>query len=38
MGSAYANVGFDNIFERSNDGRLVETFVDGTKIVSYLEK
>lgn len=38
MGSAYANVGFDNIFERSNDGRVVETYVEGHKIVSYLEK
>lgn len=39
MGSSYANVGYDNIFERSNDGRLVETFVpDGTIIRSYREK
>lgn len=38
MGSAYANVGFDNIFERSNDGRLIETFVGDIKVVSYLEK
>jgi hypothetical protein len=26
-GSAYANVGFDNIFERSNDGRVVKTYL-----------
>ncbi|CAD8207264.1 unnamed protein product [Paramecium octaurelia] len=38
MGSAYANVGFDNIFERSNDGRVVETFYQGCKVISYIEK
>lgn len=32
------NIGFDNIFERSNDGRVVETFYQGCKIVSYVEK
>lgn len=32
-GSSYANVGFDDILERSNDGRLVETFLpDGTHV------
>lgn len=38
MGSAYANVGFENIFERSNDGRVVETYIEGNKIITYLEK
>jgi hypothetical protein len=38
-GSAYANVGFENIFERSNDGRVVETFLgDNARVVSYKEK
>ena len=39
MGSAYANVGFDNVFERSNDGRVVETWIgDGGRVVAYREK
>ncbi|CAD8197924.1 unnamed protein product [Paramecium octaurelia] len=31
-------VGFDNIIDRSHDGRIVETFYQGCKVVSYLEK
>lgn len=39
MGSAYANVGFDNIFERSNDGRVVETLLpEGARVIGYREK
>lgn len=39
MGSAYADVGFKDIFERSFDGRITETYLpDKTKIISYLEK
>lgn len=39
MGSAYANVGFDNLFERSNDGRVVETFLgEKARVVTYREK
>ncbi|EAR91082.3 hypothetical protein TTHERM_00430030 (macronuclear) [Tetrahymena thermophila SB210] len=39
LGSAYANVGFDNLFERSNNGIIIETYLpDGTKVVGYKEK
>lgn len=39
MGSSFAYVGFDNLFERSNDGRILETFLpDGTKVTGYKEK
>jgi hypothetical protein len=39
MGSSYANVGFDNLFERSNDGRIVNTYLpDGTHVRGYREK
>lgn len=39
MGSTYANVGFENIFERSNNGRVVETYLpDKTKVIGYREK
>ncbi|EGR34511.1 hypothetical protein IMG5_009200 [Ichthyophthirius multifiliis] len=39
MGSSYANVGYQNLFERSNDGRVIETYIqDGTKVVGYTEK
>jgi hypothetical protein len=39
LGSAYANVGFENVFERSNDGRVVETFLgNGSRVISYREK
>ena len=39
LGSTYANVGFENIFERSNDGRVVETWLgDGGRVVAYREK
>jgi len=38
-GSTQANVGFENIFERSNDGRVVETWLgDGGRVLSYREK
>jgi len=38
MGSAYADVGFHDIFERSHDGRVTETYLpDGSKIVNYKE-
>ena len=31
IGSAYANVGFEDLFERSNNGRIVDTYLpDGT--------
>lgn len=31
LGSAYANVGFEDLFERSNTGRIVDTYLpDGT--------
>lgn len=36
LGSAYANVGFDSLFERSNNGVILETYLsDGTKVVGY---
>lgn len=36
LGSAYANVGFDSLFERSNNGVIIETYLpDGTKVVGY---
>ena len=39
QGSAYANVGFENLFERSYDGRIVETYLmDGTVVKGYCEK
>ncbi|EGR33457.1 hypothetical protein IMG5_051980 [Ichthyophthirius multifiliis] len=39
IGSAYASVGFDNLFERSNDGKIIEAYLlDGTKVISYKEK
>ena len=39
QGSAYASVGFENLFERSNDGRIVQTMLpDGSKVVGYREK
>jgi DNA-binding cell septation regulator SpoVG len=39
LGSAYASVGFENLFERSNDGRIVHTLLpDGTKVMGYREK
>lgn len=39
LGSAYANVGFDNLFDRSNNGIIIETYLpDGTKVVGYKEK
>ena len=39
QGSAYANVGFENLFERSYDGRIVETYLmDGTIVKGYREK
>jgi hypothetical protein len=39
LGSAYANVGFEDIFERSNDGRVIETYLpDNTKVIGYTEK
>ena len=35
-GSSYANVGFSNLFERSNDGRIIETYLqDGIKVIGY---
>jgi hypothetical protein len=27
MGSSYANVGYGNLFERSNDGKIIETYL-----------
>lgn len=31
LGSSYANVGFEDLFERSNDGRIVDSYLpDGT--------
>ncbi|KRX02221.1 hypothetical protein PPERSA_04843 [Pseudocohnilembus persalinus] len=39
MGSAYANVGVNNLFERSNNGRIVDTYLpDGTQVRGYVEK
>lgn len=39
LGSSSAYQGFDNIMERSHDGRVTETFLpDGSKVVGYLEK
>ncbi len=38
-GGAFAEVGYSNLFERSWDGRIVETYLhDGTKVVGYKEK
>jgi hypothetical protein len=32
-------VGHDNLFERSNDGRIVKTYLaDGTRVETYKEK
>lgn len=39
LGSAYANVGFDNLFERSNNGVIVETYLpDGSRVIGHREK
>ncbi len=39
IGGAFAQVGYTNIFERSWDGRLVETYLnDGTVVKGYKEK
>jgi len=39
LGSTYANVGFSDIFERSYDGKVVETILpEGTKVIGYKEK
>ena len=35
-GGAFAEVGYNNLFERSWDGRIVETYLhDGTKVSGY---
>lgn len=39
IGSSYANVGFEDLFERSNNGRIVDTFLpDNTCVRGYVEK
>jgi hypothetical protein len=36
LGSAFANVGHDSLFERSNNGIIIETYLpDGSKVVGY---
>lgn len=38
MGAA-PSVGHDNLFERSNDGRIIKTYLaDGTQVSTYKEK
>jgi len=39
LGGAFAQVGYSNLFERSWDGRMVETYLnDGTIVYGYREK